>query len=355
MPPPTRPPGSPAVSATEIAAVTATPDETIVALLERAGRSSRAVPIDKRFLQQGTESIRTAGPLAAIVRNHAERALDLLLLGHAVASAPPYDITEAADLWGRTLDLGPTDSARTTVSKTFRRLDKTDHLVERTRDGRRLKVTLLAADGSGDPYEHPGDKPDGRYLTLPFAYWEQGWHRKLSLPGKAFLLIALSRADGFNLPSNKGPDWYGLSEDTIEKGVAELREHNLVHVDQAPKKAPLAPQGYTIENRYTLQPPFGPRGVAAKGAPLWPETPERGPRGKVTAAGATVTAGGRRTLAEEGRPGAAGVGAGGADRLLDPRRGRRCTRRKQVGPDTAWVRPLAEVLRARRPVPAPRR
>jgi len=236
-------------------------------LLDRAGRSRRAAPIDKRFLQQGTESIRKPGPLAALVRHHADRALELFLLGHAVASAPPYDVTEAADVWARTLDLGRTDSSRTTVSKTFARLDTTHHLMERTREGRRLRVTLLAADGSGDPYEPPGSDPEGRYLTLPFAYWEQGWHRKLTLPGKAFLLIGLSLLDGFNLPSNKGPDWYGLSEDTVEKGAADLLEHNLVRVERAPKKAPLAPAGYTIENRYTLLPPFGPRGVAAKGAP----------------------------------------------------------------------------------------
>ena len=37
------------------------------------------------------------------------------------------------------------------------------------------------------------------------------------------------------------------------------------------KKAPLAPEGYTIENRYTLRPPFGPRGVLAKGAPRPPK------------------------------------------------------------------------------------
>ncbi len=261
------PTAGPALTPAQIAAVSATSDETILALLERAGRSSRAVPLDKRFLQQGTGPIRTPGPLAEIVRRHAERDLDLLLLGHAVASAAPYDITEAADVWARTVDLGRSDSSRTTVSKAFSRLDKVHHLVARNRDGRLLRVSLLAADGSGAPYEHPGDEPDGRYLRLPFSYWEQGWHRKLNLAGKAFLLISLSLADGFNLPAEKGPDWYGLSPDTIEAGVAKLAEHKLVSVARVPKKAPLAPEGYTIENRYTLHAPFGPRGVLAKGAP----------------------------------------------------------------------------------------
>ena len=280
MSPKVRPAPGPGVTVAEIKAATATPDDTIGALLERAGRSGRAAPLDKRFVQQGTQGERTPGPLAPIVRRHDYRALDLLLLGHAVASAPPYDITEAADVWCRTLDLGRSDSARTTVSKAFGRLDKVHHLVSRQRDGRRLRVILLAADGSGEPYEHPGDEPDGRYLTIPFAYWEQGWHRRLSLPGKAFLLIGLSLADGFNLPAEKGPAWYGIAPDTIERGVADLLKHDLVDVRRMAKKAPLAPEGYTIENRYTLRPPFGPRGVLAKGAPRPPKKPRRAKIGK---------------------------------------------------------------------------
>ena len=256
-----------AVPPAEIAAATATADDTILALLERGGRTGRAAPLDKRFLQQGTERTRIPGPLASLVGRHDERSLDLILLCHATASAAPYDITEAADVWARTLDLGRSSSSRTTVSRTFARLDKVHHLVARDRDGRFLRVSLLAADGSGGPYLHPGDAVEGRYLKIPFAYWEEGWHRKLTLPGKAFLLIGLSLGDGFNLPAEKGPDWYGLSADTIERGAADLSEHGLVEVRKVAKKAPLAPEGYTIEKRYTLQSPFGPRGVLAKGAP----------------------------------------------------------------------------------------
>jgi len=60
------------------------------------------------------------------------------------------------------------------VSRTFGRLDTVHHLVARTRSGRFLRVSLLAADGSGEPYQHPGDEANGRYLKIPFEYWEQG-------------------------------------------------------------------------------------------------------------------------------------------------------------------------------------
>lgn len=245
--------------------VVATPDETIQALLHRAARRSAAVPISKMFLQQGSGRFRIPGPLAELVRRRDERALDLLLLAHATATADPYDITEAAAVWARTLDLGSSESSLTAVSKAFRRLSERQ-LVARTRVGRRLQVTLLEPDGSGAPYRHPSSTSAG-YLKLSFDYWVEGWHRRLGLPGKAFLLIALSLADAFPLPAERGPEWYGISADTIERGVADLEAHGLLQVDRVSKVAPLAPEGYTIENRYTLRAPFGPRGVRAKGAP----------------------------------------------------------------------------------------
>ena len=82
----------------------ATPSETITALLERSNRHE--VPIRKTFLQQGAGKVRTPGPLASLVRNHDERALDLCLVMHAVCSAGDFDVTLAAAVWGRTISLG---------------------------------------------------------------------------------------------------------------------------------------------------------------------------------------------------------------------------------------------------------
>ena len=39
-----------------------------------------------------------------------------------------------------------------------------------------------------------------------------------------------------------------------------MRDKNLLEVQMKRIVAPLAPEGYTYENRYTLKPPFGPRG-----------------------------------------------------------------------------------------------
>ena len=61
-------------------------------------------------------------------------------------------------------------------------------------------------------------------------------------------------------PQEKGPEWYGMSADTISRGITGLKEHNLLLVNKTFKLAPLSPVGYTEENRYTLAAPFGPVG-----------------------------------------------------------------------------------------------
>lgn len=209
--------------------------------------------------------MRLPGPFADLVTRRDVRALDLYLLAHAVATKPPHDITEAAAMWARTLDLSGSNTAKTAVSKAFARLEQVG-LVKRSRDGRRLCVTLLADDGEGGPYVHPHGA-GAQYLKLPYVYWLGGYHRSLDLPSKAVLLIALSLGDGFALPAEKVRNWYGISPDTFERGVKTLRAQGLLEVRQAAKPAPRTEAGFTIENHYTLRPPFGPRGVRAKGAP----------------------------------------------------------------------------------------
>ena len=110
-------------------------------------------------------------------------------------------------------------------------------------------------DGSGRPYRHPG--PEGDYFKLPYAYWEGLYPGRLSLPAKALLLIALSLGPDFWLPHERGARWYGLSRDTVSRGLATLLRLGLLEVRHERKKAPLSPQGFTEERRYALRPPFG--------------------------------------------------------------------------------------------------
>lgn len=225
-----------------------------MALLERSKRVE--VPIRKTFLQQGKGKVRDPGPIATLMSHHDERALDLYLLLHAVASADPFDAVLPAATWARAIGLSATASARSAVSKAFRRLDAL-RIIGRGRAGSRARVSLLDEGGHGAPYTHPGGHREP-YLKLPHSYWAQGWHLRLPMRAKVVLLIALSLDDAFVLPIERAPDWYGISADSVNRGLLALRTEGLLDVSLDYKAAPLAPLGFTEERHYTLKSPFGP-------------------------------------------------------------------------------------------------
>ena len=78
------------------------------------------------------------------------------------------------------------------------------------------------------------------------------------------LIIARSLGNRFRLPLESAPDWYGISAASALRGLHGLKDHGLLHVEKHYKEAPLAPAGYTAENLYTLQDPFGPMAVEAR-------------------------------------------------------------------------------------------
>lgn len=85
-------------------------------------------------------------------------------------------------------------------------------------------------------------------MRLPTAFWLEGWHAKLRLPGLAMLLIMLQatgKKPTFEMAAEKGPAWYGLSADTVERGYYELRQHGLLSEYTQRKSAARAPEGFT--------------------------------------------------------------------------------------------------------------
>ena len=199
--------------------------------------------------------------MKSFVTNGDQRALLLYLLAMGKASAPPWDTALAAAVWARALgiELPETATAASTISKAWKRLEDRN-LIRRGRYKRMAHIHMLKEDGSGEPYEHPGQAGD-RYLRLPNAFWQAGpeddrWYRVLSLSEVAMLLIALSLRNGFRLPSEDAPAWYGISTDTARRGLGGLVDHGLLTVEKRFKIAPLSPVGYTADNIYTRQHPF---------------------------------------------------------------------------------------------------
>jgi hypothetical protein len=220
---------------------------TIEALIAASGRTA-GTPIRRTFVQQGPQREPVPGPLHRLVRTHNERALDLFLLHRLCATAAPWDVKRPAKVWARALGLEDGTSYGTdAVSKAWAKLVDFQ-LVTRTREARQAKITSLDESGSGAPYT----APETRYFSLPFGYWTDAWHLRLSLAGKAVLLIARSLAPGFPLPQEHAPKWYGISPDTMGRGLNELIDGELLRYQTIRRTDWLSADGYRKERRYEL-------------------------------------------------------------------------------------------------------
>ena len=239
----------------------ATTHETVDEIVRTSKRD--VFPLRRTFLQQkgGGESQR--GPLASFVSTGDRTGLLLYWLLLTKASQEPWDVSLHSAVWARALDLPLPDTAtaRGRVSKAWTRLvDR--QLVMRGRSGRLAKFTLLREDGSRRPYT----RPKTSYVRVPHKLWIEGptaserWYQRLRLPELTFLVIALSNLDDFSLPVERGPEYYGVSADTLLRGYRGLQDLGLLTVRSSAFTAPLSPTGLSYENRYTLRPPFGPVG-----------------------------------------------------------------------------------------------
>lgn len=179
-------------------------------------------------------------------------------------------------------------SASASASKILTRLADRK-LIERKRQGRERKitVTLLHPDGSGNPFTRESDSGTVHpYLKLSNAFWTEGWYEKLDLPATAMLLVALQENPaGFRLPTARMKLWYGWSPDTAERGLKTLVDLGLIDKTYVLEKAPLSPTGLTRTNVYKVLPPFRRsdpdkkprrrRGAKASGSTGTPRAPKK--------------------------------------------------------------------------------
>jgi hypothetical protein len=187
----------------------ATEDDTRAALLDRSKRDF--APVNKLFVQAAPGSASRPGPLATFVRNRDLRGLHayLLLLGIISSGDGPdgWSTTLPIGVWARafgTTRYAPPASAASAVSKVLARLEQRNLITRQRHDReRKIRITLLREDGSGQPYTRPGKGNPDRYLRLPHAFWRDGWHERLGLPATAMLLVALHERNNFELPTSE--------------------------------------------------------------------------------------------------------------------------------------------------------
>lgn len=101
-------------------------------------------------------------------------------------------------------------------------------------------------------------EPSEQYFKLPFAYWtaDEAWHWRLTLPAKATLLIALSLKPPFVLPAERAGDWYGISPDTVDRGLRELRGYGLLSRTFEVVEDWLSPIVKRTDYKFRLKAPF---------------------------------------------------------------------------------------------------
>jgi hypothetical protein len=214
-----------------------------------------ALPLRESFLQvRGTPP--EPGPLSELVRGRHRHALDVYLLVLAATPSPPYQLHVNPDFWAVLLRR-PEQSLRNSRLAVYRSFDILDDLnllwLESHLGAPRYQ--LLNEGGGGDRYVHPAKTGD-RFFTVPHTYWTRGLDRKLDLPGKAVLLLARSLRRYFTLPLGNAMPWYGVSADTLRRGMDELIKARLVRYQKADVPTPKAPRGSTVRRTYTLVGPM---------------------------------------------------------------------------------------------------
>lgn len=226
--------------------------ELLTPMLE--GTQRGGVPIRRAFLQTpkpGLEGSRSAA-LSKLVRD--EAALDAYLLITALASSSePYDTWFPSSTWAQIarLDVYAEDkAAKARWAKLVTKLERA-RLVARKRRGNKMNYVLLHESGNGEPYTRPTKGVHGYWFSIPHVYWTAGFDKELTLVEKVMLFISLDQPDGFRLPADRAPAWYGISESTARRGLQALVARGILHRDSAQTVDPKSPTGWKTVLRYT--------------------------------------------------------------------------------------------------------
>jgi len=238
-----------------------TPEETREFIIRASGRGY--VVLRQNFVQLDDSHANRASVLGSMVSDRKHRALVLYLL--LLTIWPHLESLETpltSRVWRRALTTtkGPLWS-RADLSKTWTQLEDELNLITRSREGRLQRIKPLMEVG-GKPYVKPsGEKKNWSeaYSTLPAEFWLDEWFAKLSLAELAVLLIVAketTRTDEMWVTESKVAKWYGISPNTLRKGVHGLQGHGLLKVRPEHIRAPLSPSGYTTRHYYSLTGPF---------------------------------------------------------------------------------------------------
>jgi hypothetical protein len=240
--------------------IEATPSDTRSDFLRVSGSGYTVV---RQHFVQFDSSLSRPGMLSTMVSERKHRALVLYLL---LLTVWPYLRTRdpfSSAIWIRALSSSKgAQWNRSELSKAWTQLVQLG-LVQRERDGRFSRIQPMREDAQ-QAYKAPsGIKKtwSEAYFTLPGEFWTDEWFARLNLAELAVLLIVAKETttkDEMYVTEERVADWYGISPNTLRKGVQGLERKGLLKRRPERRKAPLTSLGYTIRWWYSLTGPFSP-------------------------------------------------------------------------------------------------
>lgn len=147
------------------------------------------------------------------------------------------------------------------------------HSLRRLRDRYRLidlaeqphKDPVVSLRRIGGPDGAPGGLSNG-LVRIPLAYWDWGWDKRLSFPGRVMYLLG----EMYSSLSPMAPVWFrsgkdlarmhGVSESFVYEGLMDLRRSNLIEVK--PDKLGPGSYGSRKANEYAPNPLYDPQELA---------------------------------------------------------------------------------------------
>jgi hypothetical protein len=183
-------------------------------------------------------------PLATVLRGGRGGAvrLKLFLSILFVSKWSPHETAYPSQTWAELLGLeDPQGKGARRIADAIGWLEAHDLLAVQRRAGWPMVLTPMNESMNKEPYRRPWDDDD-YYRQIPVSFWTKGWIEILSGPAVAVFLVLLHQ---HGTPAAAPHDiWlsaklraasYGISEDTMGRGIAELKFHDIISVRRRPQ------------------------------------------------------------------------------------------------------------------------
>jgi DNA-binding transcriptional ArsR family regulator len=179
----------------------------------------------------------------------------------------------SSDVWTRALSIDADEAdpviranaltwSASTLSRAWKALQDRGLIETRGKREKRWVRIIPRREDHLEGYTIPAGRRDrfNTYFTLPDRFWAEKDFARLTLPGLAMLLIIAKETSYKSevwLTHEGAAKWYGVSRSTVQAGLKELDDADLLHTRTKWVPAPLSPKGVTQQTHYSLKGDYG--------------------------------------------------------------------------------------------------